>query len=86
LIKRTVTTTIDAEWEIEGILPTIAEIIQIADECKQERFDRKLTLELIPRGMDSLGKTDKAKIKMKTYVNNDQEQAMPKVYRGASLT
>jgi len=83
MIKKTITTTIEAEWEIAGPLPTIAEMTQIIRECSSEGFDKSLTLEIIPAGINGAGKTDKAKVKMKTYVNNDDTIARPKVYRGA---
>lgn len=49
--RTTVTTTIEASWDLKGADPSIEEWIKIADECKNLGVPRTLKLKL-ERSMD----------------------------------
>lgn len=78
-VKKTVTTTVEAEWHLKGADPTIAEWILIAEEVKRLDVPRNLTLKL-ERSMEQ---REPHKIVMEKYVKDDSDKPLP-VYRGES--
>ena len=85
--KKTVTTRIEADWEIAGVMPTVGEWIKIGDDMRNHKFPKGAKVRIIPGGQDSMGKVDPAKVVMEDFVTEEVAPltSVPPVTRGKDI-
>jgi hypothetical protein len=85
--KKTVTTRIEADWDIAGVMPTVAEWIKIADDMKMHRFAKGAKVSIIPGSQSSMGKVDPARVVIEDLVTEEVSPltSAPPVTRGKDV-